>query len=115
MSNLEILHNKLNTKKLLFKMKILEIDKCVYCKNILQSTFHALIEYPDELLRQIELRLRTHINRNINISKEVKIFGMNIYQSPSAFIVNMAILHTKIVIYKYRQDGSNMRLVVSMI
>ena len=109
MSNLEILHNKLNTKKLLFKMKILEIDKCVYCKNIFQSTFHALIEYPDELLRQIGLRLRTHINRNIKISKEVKIFGMDINQSP------IALLDTKIVIYKYRQDDNDMRLIVSMI
>ena len=41
-----ILHNRLNTKQLLFKMKISDSEECPYCVNIPDSTLHALINCP---------------------------------------------------------------------
>ena len=40
-----MLHKRLNTKQMLFKRKIVETDKCLYSANIIDSTFHSLIEF----------------------------------------------------------------------
>ena len=39
-----IFDDGLNTKELLFKMKIVETEKYFYCKNTFDSTFHALVD-----------------------------------------------------------------------
>ena len=41
----KIMHNRLNTTQLLFKMKFVETDKSLCCENILDSTFHVLYLY----------------------------------------------------------------------
>ena len=67
---------------------IVKTDKCLYCKKILDSTFHALIGCPftAELWRQIELWLQTDIDRNIK-SSEIE---TNTYQSLKTLITTMA-------------------------
>ena len=56
----KIVHHILNTRQLLFKMNITETDKCFYCKNTIDSTFHALIACPPtaHLWSQVEIWLR---------------------------------------------------------
>ena len=42
----KFLHNRLNTRKLLCKMEILDSDICLYCGNVVDSETHALIDCP---------------------------------------------------------------------
>ena len=73
----KILHNRLNTRNLLHKMRILNTNECVYCKNQIDTVIHALLECPEttNLWRQVELRLREQVEQSIKISDKEKIFG----------------------------------------
>ena len=75
----KILHDRLNTRQLLHKMKILNSNECLYCKKQIDTTVHALLECPEtaNLWRHIELWLSEHIDRNIKISDKEKIFGIS--------------------------------------
>ena len=59
----KILHNRLNTRQLLHKMKILNTNECIYCKEQIDTTVHVLLECPEtaNLWRHAELWLREHI------------------------------------------------------
>ena len=41
-----ILHDRLNTRKHLYKMKITSNDKCIYCNDKIDTNIHALLECP---------------------------------------------------------------------
>ena len=66
----KILHNRLNTKQLAFKMKISDSEECPFCLNIPDTTLHALINCPisAQLWRCVELWLRANANKSIKIS-----------------------------------------------
>ena len=74
----EILHNRLNTPQLLCKMSIVNSDKCLYCKDTVDSAIHALIDcpYTAQLWRDLELWLRLNVYNSIKISDKEKIFGV---------------------------------------
>ena len=78
--NFHILHDRLNSNELLFKVKFFERDKCLYSQNILESPFHAIIGclYTAKLWKQKELWLRRNIIRNIKIVVNDKILWVNI-------------------------------------
>ena len=44
--NLKFCNINWTQNKCFFWMKIVKTDKCLYCEDILDSTFHAVIEYP---------------------------------------------------------------------
>ena len=43
----KILHDRLHTRLLLHKMKILNTNECLYCKEQTDTTIHALLECPE--------------------------------------------------------------------
>ena len=101
----KILHNRLNTKQLLFKMKISDSEDCP------DTTLHALINCPisAQLWRCVELWLRANVNKGIKISDKEKILGF-LEDKRDRFIVNISILNTKIIIYRMRQDFKQINL-----
>ena len=107
----KILHVRLNTRQLLHKMKISDTNECIFCKNQIDTTVHALIECPEtaNIWRHGELWLRQHINRSIKISDKEKIFGIS-GNKPYAFLLNMFIICTKLTIYQRRPDGQKCKL-----
>ena len=48
----KIMHDRLNTRQLLYKMNIFENNFCLYClnKNEIDTTLHALIECPSTVI-----------------------------------------------------------------
>ena len=102
----EILHNRLNTRYLLYKMKNLNTNECVYCKNQIETTVHALLECPEttNLWRQVELWLREHVEQSIKISDKEKILGTT-EKNQYTFQISMFILITKLIVYQKRPDG----------
>ena len=106
-----ILHNRLNTKQLLFKMKISDSEDCPFYLNTPDTTLHALINWPisAQLWRRVELWLRANVNKSIKITDKEKILGF-LEEKRDRFIVNIAILNTKIIIYRMRQDFKQINL-----
>ena len=106
----KILHDRLNTRQLLCKMKIFDCYYCLYCLTEIDTTAHALIDCPFTALlwRDIELWLRGNVDTHIKILNKEKIFG---YQDkdPDAYIINLLIISTKIVIYKRRTEKGELR------
>ena len=92
-----ILHNRLNTKQLLFKMKISDSEDCPFYLNTPDTTQHN------------ELCLRANVNKSIKITDKEKILGF-LEEKRDRFIVNIAILNTKIIIYRMRQDFKQINL-----
>ena len=107
----KILHDRLNTRQLLHKMKIFNTNECLYCKNQIDTTIHALIECPEtaNLWRQAELWLREHIDRHIKISNKEKIFGIPVKNNIS-FQINIFIISTKLLIYQRRPEGQKCKI-----
>ena len=107
----KILHVRLNTRQLLHKMRILDTKECIYCKNVVDTTVHALLECPESanIWRQVELWLRQHINRSIKISDKEKIFGI-LGNNPRTFQINMFLMCTKLLIYQRRPEGQRCRI-----
>ena len=81
----KILHNRLNTKQLLFKMKISDSEECPYCVNIPDSTLHALINCPISAYCGDMLN---YVNKSIKISDKEKILGYK-DNDIDKFIINM--------------------------
>ena len=54
---LKYLHDRLNTRILLCKMKTKSNDKCIYCKDEIDTTIHALLDcpYTATLLRNVDV------------------------------------------------------------
>ena len=94
-TQLKILHNRMNTKKLLFKMNISDSENCTFCLNTPDTTLHALIDCPmsAQLWRRMELWLRENVNKGIKISDKEKILGY-VDEKRDRFIVNISILNT---------------------
>ena len=107
----KILHDRLNTRQLLYKMKVLDSEQCIYCKNVIDTTIHALIECPCVaiLWRQVELWLRENVENTIKLSEKEKIWGYQEFNSDS-YLINVVIFTTKLVIYKRRPCGSILNL-----
>ena len=108
----KILHDRLNTRQLLCKMKIFDCNYSLYCLTEIDTTAHALIDCPFTALliwRDIELWLRGNVDTHIKISNKEKIFG---YQDkdPDAYMINLLIINTKIVIYKRRPEKGELRI-----
>ena len=101
----KILHNRLNTRQLLCKINILSTHECLYCKNQIDSTVHALLECPVKanLWGQVELWLRTHLEQNINIFDKEKVFGIT-ENNQYTFLIKMFIIITKFTIYQRRPE-----------
>ena len=98
-----MLHDISNTRQSLRKMKIFDGNECLYCKNKIDTTTHALIECPYTALlwREVELWFRGNVDTHFKISDKEKIFGYQ-EKDPDAFIINLVVINTKVVIYKRR-------------
>ena len=84
-------------------MKILNSGVYIYGKSKVNSKMHVLIEGSNtaQLLRNMEIWLRNNIDTTIKISEKERIFRCH-ERTPDAFIINMAIIITKIVSYVTR-------------
>ena len=109
----KIMHDRLNTRQLLYKMNIFENNFCLYClnENEIDTTLHALIECPSTALlwREIEVWLRLNVDAHIKLSNKEKIFGYQ-EKNQNSYIINLIIMNTKIVIYKRRPDKGELKI-----
>ena len=71
-----LLHRRIFTNELLYRMKIVDSPECPLCNNIPQTIEHAFIECQKihTLWRQVVLWLGTVLRDNIKISDSEKIF-----------------------------------------
>ena len=75
-----LIHNRVMTTRLLYKMELVEDPKCLYCRSE-ESLIHAFLECENvtNLWRSIELWVRYTLNKHVKISEinKKKIFGIN--------------------------------------
>ena len=92
-------------------MNILDSDRCLYCKNAVDSLTRALIDCPHtaQLWREIEIWFRSNIHHTVRLSDREKIFGFQ-ENMEIAFIINMLIISTTTILYMKKPEGKNLRI-----
>ena len=96
-------------------MNILDSERCLYCKNAVDSITHALIYILSAYgssLGSNTIWLRSNIHHTVKSSDKEKIFGFQ-EDKEMTFIINILIINTRTILYMKGPKGKNLRLLKS--
>ena len=104
----KLIHRRTVHNQLLKKMKIVESENCLFCKDQTETIEHIYLQCPNSinLWNETITWVRNIYDRHFIISDQEKIFGT----AENIQVTNLLIISVKDVIYQKRKEGKRMSI-----
>ena len=105
----KLIHRRTVNNQLLKRMKIVESENCLFCKDQVETIEHIYLQCPNSvnLWNETIKWVRNIQDRHFIISDHEKIFGT----TDNIHVTNLLIISVKDVIYQKRKEGKTMSII----
>ena len=105
----KLIHRRTVNNQLLKRMKIVESEYCLFCKDQVETIEHVYLQCPNSvnLWNETIKWVRNIQDRHFIISDHEKIFGT----TDNIHVTNLLIISVKDVIYQKRKEGKTMSII----